>query len=120
MAAGIALDVGPRKDVLDGLEPRIRFSVPTWMAPMSKTSSPQDWILPGGIALDTQGTGSAGGGGSSGDGGSSGPDLIVESPSISDNTLTPGQSFTLRATVRNRGTARSAATTLRYYRSVQF
>ena len=50
-------------------------------------------------------------------GGSSGPDLIVESPSVSDNTLTPGQSFTLRATVRNRGTARSAATTLRYYRS---
>ena len=50
-------------------------------------------------------------------GGSSSPDLIVESPSVSDNTLTPGQSFTLRATVRNRGTARSAATTLRYYRS---
>ena len=45
------------------------------------------------------------------------PDLIVESPSVSDSTLTPGQSFTLRATVRNRGTARSAATTLRYYQS---
>ena len=54
---------------------------------------------------------------SGGGGGSSSPDLIVESPSVSDNTLTPGQSFTLRATVRNRGTARSAATTLRYYRS---
>ena len=52
-----------------------------------------------------------------GGGGSSRPDLIVESPSVSDNTLTPGQSFTLRATVRNRGTAQSAATTLRYYRS---
>ena len=45
------------------------------------------------------------------------PDLIVESPSVSDNTLTAEQSFTFRATVRNRGTARSASTTLRYYRS---
>ena len=45
------------------------------------------------------------------------PDLVVESPSVSDNTLTPRQSFTLRATVRNRGNARSSQTTLRYYRS---
>ena len=45
------------------------------------------------------------------------PDLIVQSPSVSDNTLTTGQSFTLRATVRNSGAGRSAATTLRYYRS---
>ena len=44
-------------------------------------------------------------------------DLVVESVSVSDSTLTPGQSFTLRATVRNQGTGRSAATTLRYYRS---
>ncbi len=53
----------------------------------------------------------------SGGGGSSRPDLIVQSPSVSDNTLTTGQSFTLRATVRNSGTGRSASTTLRYYRS---
>ena len=45
------------------------------------------------------------------------PDLIVESPSVNDNTLTTGQSFTLRATVRNRGNASSASTTLQYYRS---
>ena len=46
------------------------------------------------------------------------PDLIVEAPSVSDASLTPGQSFTLSATVRNRGTATSAvSTTLRYYRS---
>ena len=45
------------------------------------------------------------------------PDLIVESPSVNDNTLTTGQSFTLRATVRNQGNASAAATTLRYYRS---
>ena len=46
-----------------------------------------------------------------------GPDLVVESVSVSDNTLTPGQSFTLSATVRNQGTGQSAATTLRWYRS---
>ena len=61
---------------------------------------------------------SGGGGGGGGGGGSSGsPDLIVESPSVSDNTLTMGQSFTLSATVRNQGTGSSAETTLRYYRS---
>ena len=37
--------------------------------------------------------------------------------SVDDNALTTGQSFTLRATVRNRGNASAAATTLRYYRS---
>ena len=47
----------------------------------------------------------------------SSPDLIVKSPSVSDSTLTPGQSFTLSATVRNQGTGAAAATTLRYYRS---
>ena len=45
------------------------------------------------------------------------PDLIVESVSVSDGSPTPGQSFTLSATVRNQGTGQSAATTLRYYRS---
>ena len=44
-------------------------------------------------------------------------DLIVASVSVSDSSLTPGQPFTLRATVRNQGTGQSAATTLRYYRS---
>ena len=44
-------------------------------------------------------------------------DLVVESVSVSDSTLTPGQSFTLSATVRNQGTGESPATTLRYYRS---
>ena len=51
------------------------------------------------------------------DGDDSAPDLVVQSPSVSDASLTPRQSFTLRATVRNQGDARSAATTLRYYRS---
>ena len=58
---------------------------------------------------------STGGGGGGGSGDSS--DLIVESPSVSDDTLTPGQSFTLEAMVRNQGNGQSAATTLRYYQS---
>ncbi len=71
----------------------------------------------GGIALDiSMGGGSGGNGGDEGGGGGR-PDLIVESPSVSDNSLNAGQSFTLRATVRNQGTGRAAATTLRYYRS---
>ena len=45
-----------------------------------------------------------------------GPDVVVTT-SVDDNTLTTGQSFTLSATVRNRGNASAAATTLRYYRS---
>ena len=59
------------------------------------------------------GGGSGGGGGNS----SGSPDLIVDSPSVSDSTLTAGQSFTLHATVRNQGNGEAAATTLRYYRS---
>ena len=46
------------------------------------------------------------------------PDLIVESPSVSDSTLTAGQAFTLQATVRNLGSGQSPATTLHYYQSV--
>ena len=46
-----------------------------------------------------------------------GPDLVVESPSASDIAVQPGASFTLAATVRNRGNERADATTLRYYRS---
>ncbi len=45
------------------------------------------------------------------------PDLIVESVSVSNSSLTTGESFALTATVRNQGTGRSAATTLNYYRS---
>ena len=47
----------------------------------------------------------------------SAPDLVVQSPSVSNSSPNPGQSFTLRATVRNQGNARSAATRLRYFRS---
>jgi len=53
-----------------------------------------------------------GGGGAAQD-----PDLVVEGVSVSDSSPETGDSFTLRATVRNRGDGPSAATTLRYYRS---
>ena len=50
-----------------------------------------------------------------GDGGS--PDLVVQSPSVSNNNVASGATFTLSATVRNEGDGSSAPTTLRYYRS---
>ena len=45
------------------------------------------------------------------------PDLVVGSPSVSTDSCAPGTSFTLSATVSNKGDVESAATTLRYYRS---
>ena len=45
------------------------------------------------------------------------PDLVVEGPSVSDGTPDSGETFTLSATVRNRGDGDAEATTLRYYRS---
>ena len=45
------------------------------------------------------------------------PDLVVESPSVSDSNPDEGDSLTFRVTVHNRGTSQSEATTLRYYRS---
>ena len=43
--------------------------------------------------------------------------LVLESLQPSKVTLTSGESFTLTATVKNDGSARSAGTTVRYYRS---
>ena len=45
------------------------------------------------------------------------PDLVVSTPTVASASQTVGASFTLNATVRNRGSAESAAATLRYYRS---
>ena len=45
------------------------------------------------------------------------PDLVVDSPSASDNDLQTGASFTVSTTVRNEGAESAPATTLRYYRS---
>ena len=50
-------------------------------------------------------------------GAATGPDLTVDTPTVSDGNPAAGASFTLSATVRNRGSAASAATTLHYYRS---
>ena len=45
------------------------------------------------------------------------PDLVVDTPTVSNNTPTAGASFTLNATVRNQGNGESSLTTLRYYQS---
>ena len=45
------------------------------------------------------------------------PDLVVQTPSVSDSSPNAGGSFTLSATVRNQGNGLSTATTLRFYRS---
>ena len=45
------------------------------------------------------------------------PDLVVGAPSVNNDELDVGATFTLSATVTNDGDAASAATTLRYYRS---
>ena len=46
------------------------------------------------------------------------PNLEVDSPSVGNGSPSTGSDFTLSATVRNTGDGASAATTLRYYRSV--
>ena len=46
------------------------------------------------------------------------PDLVVQTPSVSDSRPNAGESFMLSATVRNQGNGRSASTTLRYYHSL--
>ncbi|MYD96291.1 MAG: S8 family serine peptidase [Gammaproteobacteria bacterium] len=45
------------------------------------------------------------------------PDLVAESPSVSDETPAPGGTFTLSVVVRNQGDGAASDTTLRYYRS---
>ena len=45
------------------------------------------------------------------------PDLVVDSPSVSQNEVDAGGRFTLRTTVRNSGDGPAPAATLRYYRS---
>ena len=48
---------------------------------------------------------------------SAAPDLVVDTPTVSDSSPEVGESFTLSATVENQGSASSISTTLRYYRS---
>ena len=45
------------------------------------------------------------------------PDLVVDTPTVDTSAPAAGTSFTLNATVRNRGNGASVSTTLRYYRS---
>ena len=69
-------------------------------------------------------TKSGGGGSNTGGGGgtppptqNNAPDLVIESPSVSNSSPDAATSFTLSVTVRNSGNGSSASTTLRYYRS---
>ena len=48
------------------------------------------------------------------------PDLVVSDLRLSKTILAPGEQFTLFATVENRGTGQSAATTLQFQRDVNF
>ena len=45
------------------------------------------------------------------------PDLVVDAPSVTDNSPAAGASFALSVTVRNQGDGVSRSTALRYYRS---
>ena len=45
------------------------------------------------------------------------PDLVVDTPTVSESAPTAGARFTLSATVRNQGNGSSTLTTLGYYRS---
>ena len=45
------------------------------------------------------------------------PDLVVDTPTVSESAPAAGARFTLSATVRNQGNGASAFTTLRYYQS---
>ena len=45
------------------------------------------------------------------------PDLVVDTPTVSDSSPRPGKTIALRATIRNQGTSPSDTVTLRYYRS---
>ena len=45
------------------------------------------------------------------------PDLVVDTPAVSESAPAAGARLTLSATVRNQGSGASAFTTLRYYQS---
>ncbi len=47
----------------------------------------------------------------------SAPDLVVDTPTVSESAPAVGAQFTLNATVRNQGSSSSDPTTLRYYQS---
>ena len=68
-------------------------------------------------AINSAGTGAASNVANAATGDAPAPDLVVDTPTVSESAPAAGASFTLSATVRNQGAARSASTTLRYYQS---
>ena len=85
-------------NTINGLEPRTEYR---WAVRAENSDGRSEWVFGPNFTTNEQ----------------PGPDLIVQLPSVSDNTLTPGQAFTLSATVQNQGDQPAAATTVRYYRS---
>ena len=68
-------------------------------------------------AINSEGTGPASNTRSATTDAATAPDLVVDTPTVSDSSPTAGESFTLNATVRNQGNGPSGSTTLSYYRS---
>ena len=68
-------------------------------------------------AINSAGTGSASNVATATTGAAPVPDLVVDTPTVSESAPDAGASFTLNAAVRNQGNGSSASTTLRYYRS---
>ena len=68
-------------------------------------------------AINSEGSGPASNVSSASTGIAQTPDLVVDTPTVSDSAPTTGERITLSATVRNQGSGESSLTTLRYYRS---
>ena len=68
-------------------------------------------------AINSEGGGPASNVPSASTGDAQSPDLVVDTPTVSNNAPTAGARITLNATVRNQGNGQSAFTTLRYYQS---
>ena len=69
-------------------------------------------------AINSEGTGPASDTGSATTDAAPAPDLTVDAPTVNDNTLDTGDSFTLRVTVRNQGNAPSDSAKLSYQQSL--
>ena len=68
-------------------------------------------------AINSAGTGPASNVANATTGVAPAPDLVVDTPTVSDSAPVAGASFTLSATVRNQGNGPSPLTTLRYFQS---
>ena len=94
-------------NTIDDLQPNTEYR---WAVRAENSEGTSEWIYgPNFTTLEEEETDNTSNEG--------GPNLIVQSPSASAVTLTPGQAFTLQVTVQNQGDAQAEATMLHYYRS---